>query len=96
MAPSIAISSIDPSAIISSTTPELRAFADRFRERYDREPGPYAIVGYRAMRGVLAAIARAGDRAGYRQEVLDASCAGARRPGPITARRADGRYLDLD
>ena len=35
----------------------LREFERRFRERYDRAPGPYAAVGYEAMRGVLAAIA---------------------------------------
>ena len=32
------------------------AFADAFRERFGRAPGPYARVGYDAMRDVIAAI----------------------------------------
>jgi len=54
------------------STPALRAFERRFRERYGRTAGPYAAVGYEAMRSVLAAIARAGDGAGSRQAVIDA------------------------
>jgi len=48
-----------------------------FRERFGREPGPYAAIGYEAMRSVLEAISAAGDRVavayedpnGRRQEV---------------------------
>ncbi len=87
-------------AVLVSSAPEPgpgeRDFAARFRERYDREPGPYAIVGYRAIRGVLAAIAQAGDRAGYRQEVVDAYFAEAGPPAPFTARRPGRGYLSLD
>jgi branched-chain amino acid transport system substrate-binding protein len=54
------------------STPELRDFEDRFRERYGRAPGPYAAVGYESMRSVLDAIARAGRDAGRRQAVVDA------------------------
>jgi hypothetical protein len=78
------------------STPALRDFAARFRERYDRPPGPYAIVGYRAMGGVLDAIERAGDRAGYRQEVVDAYFDRAGDPAPFTAFRPGRGYLDLD
>jgi branched-chain amino acid transport system substrate-binding protein len=54
------------------STPGLRRFEQRFEERYGRAPGPYAAVGYEAMRSMLAAIARAGDRASERQAVVDA------------------------
>jgi len=54
------------------STPPLRRFEEHFRARIGRAPGPYAAVGYEAMRSVLAAIARAGDRAGSRQAVIDA------------------------
>lgn len=78
------------------STPQLRDFAGRFRERYGRTPGPYAIVGYRAMGGVLDAISRAGNRAGYRQEVVDQYFAHAGAPGPFTAHRPGQGYLELD
>ena len=66
------------SAVLVSTapepgsTPQLRRFEAAFRERFGRDPGPYAAVGYEAMRSVLAAVAAAGDRAGRRQLVIDA------------------------
>ena len=69
------------------STPELRDFETRFRERYERDPGPYAIAGYRAMRLVLGAITEAGDRAGYRQAVIDAYFARAPEPAPFRAFR---------
>jgi ABC-type branched-subunit amino acid transport system substrate-binding protein len=78
------------------STPALRDFAARFRERYGRAPGPYAIVGYRAMGAVLDAIERAGDRAGYRQAVIDAYFGQAGLPAPFTAFRPGRGYLDLD
>jgi len=34
---------------------------DRFKEKYGREPGPWAAYGYEAMASVLAAIDRADD-----------------------------------
>jgi branched-chain amino acid transport system substrate-binding protein len=54
------------------STPALREFAARFRELYDRAPGPYAAVGHEAMRSVLAAIDRVGEDARSRQAVIDA------------------------
>jgi len=54
------------------STPALRRFEQSFRARFGRDPGPYAAVGYEAMRSILAAIARAGDRAASRQAVIDA------------------------
>ncbi len=65
------------------STPELRRFETAFRERFGREPGPYAAVGYEAMRSVLAAIADAGPRAGSRQAVIDAYFAAAERRGTV-------------
>jgi branched-chain amino acid transport system substrate-binding protein len=78
------------------STPALRDFAARFRERYGRAPGPYAIVGYRAMGAVLDAIERAGGRAGYRQAVIDAYFGQAGPPAPFTAFRPGRGYLGLD
>ena len=65
------------------STPALREFEARFRETYDRAPGPYAAVGYESMRGVLAAIGRAGERAGSRQAVLEAYLDGTPRTGAL-------------
>ena len=36
--------------------PRCARFEARFREHFGRAPGPYAAVGYEAMRSVLAAI----------------------------------------
>ena len=47
-------------------------FARRFRTAFGRAPGAQARVGYRAMRGVLDAIARAGGRGNDRTRVLKA------------------------
>jgi ABC-type branched-subunit amino acid transport system substrate-binding protein len=58
-------------APVPGSTEPLRRFEAAFRERFDRAPGPYAAIGYEAMRSVLAAIAAAGDRAGTRQAVID-------------------------
>ena len=54
------------------SSPELRRFEAAFEERFGRAPGPYAAIGYEAMRSVLAAIAAAGDGANRRQSVIDA------------------------
>ena len=71
------------SAPVPGSSPELRRFEAAFRERFGREPGPYAAVGYEAMRSVLAAIAEAGPRAGARQAVIDAYFAAAERRGTV-------------
>jgi ABC-type branched-subunit amino acid transport system substrate-binding protein len=65
------------------STPELRRFEAAFRERFGRAPGPYAAIGYEAMRSVLAAIVAAGDRAGTRQAVIDAYFAEPERSGTV-------------
>jgi branched-chain amino acid transport system substrate-binding protein len=80
------------------STPELRAFATAFRERMGREPGPYAAVGYDAMRAVLGAIRRAGADANRRQAVIDAFLTAAPAPRPYAAwrpRAGGAAYLDL-
>jgi branched-chain amino acid transport system substrate-binding protein len=65
------------------STPALREFEARLREALGREPGPYAALGYEAMRSVLDAIARAGKRAGRRQAVIDAYLVPGRRTGTL-------------
>jgi ABC-type branched-subunit amino acid transport system substrate-binding protein len=58
---------------MSSAPPRDDAFEDAFAEAYDRPPQTeYAKVGYDAMKGVLAALDRAGEDAGKRQSVIDA------------------------
>jgi branched-chain amino acid transport system substrate-binding protein len=52
------------------STPELRAFERAFREQFGRDPDPYAVLGYRAMRRVLQAISDAGSRARLRRVVV--------------------------
>jgi ABC-type branched-subunit amino acid transport system substrate-binding protein len=54
------------------STPALRHFEASFREQFRREPGPYAAVGYDAMRAVLDALRASGDRVTVRQAVVDA------------------------
>ena len=54
------------------STPELRSFEAGFLARYGRRPGPYAVLGWRAMRRVLEAIEGAGERANRRQAVIRA------------------------
>jgi ABC-type branched-subunit amino acid transport system substrate-binding protein len=83
------------SAPAPGSTPQLRDFAARFRERYGRTPGPYAVLGYRAMGGVMDAVGRAGDRAGYRQTVIDEYFSSAAAPPPFTAFRPGRGYLRL-
>jgi branched-chain amino acid transport system substrate-binding protein len=51
---------------------EGQRFIRDFRERYDREPGPYAAYGYEAMAVVLDSIARAGESGDDRDAVVDA------------------------
>jgi len=47
-------------------------FEDRFRAAFGRDPEPSAQEGYRAMRGILQAIGRAGAGGNDRTRVLDA------------------------
>lgn len=56
----------------AARSPQARAFARAYRERYGRDPEPYAIYGYAAMKAVLAAIADAGNRANRRPDVVRA------------------------
>ena len=48
------------------------AFAAAYRARFDRDAGPYALLGYEAMRRVLSAIEAAAPRSVYRQAIIDA------------------------
>ncbi|HVL96730.1 MAG TPA: hypothetical protein VM266_12795, partial [Solirubrobacteraceae bacterium] len=47
-------------------------FRDDFRARFGRDPGPFALVGHRAMRSVLRAIDGAAGDPGERRRVVDA------------------------
>lgn len=59
--------------LASVPPPEADAgFAAAFERAFDRSPGPYAKVGHDAMRGVLAAIEKAGPDAGRRSAVIAA------------------------
>jgi branched-chain amino acid transport system substrate-binding protein len=64
---------------LTSVTPDasvepgrMARFTRAYRERYGRDPEPYAIYGYEAMRGILQAVADAGNRANRRSAVLRA------------------------
>ena len=65
------------------STPELAAFEETFRARLGRRPGPYAALGYEAMRSILAALDRAGEDAGSRQALIDAYLAPRPRTGTV-------------
>ncbi|HWK29895.1 MAG TPA: hypothetical protein VNS09_25225 [Solirubrobacter sp.] len=52
--------------------PAPRDFARRFQETFGRAPKPSAAAGYRAMEGVLRAIAAAGSGGNDRTRVIDA------------------------
>jgi hypothetical protein len=52
--------------------PPPAGFARRFREAFGREPAPSAQKGYRAMQGVLKAIAGAGTAGNDRTRVISA------------------------
>lgn len=49
-----------------------RRFAAAFERELGRRPGPYAMLGYDAMRSVIASIRRAGARGDNRRAVIDA------------------------
>jgi ABC-type branched-subunit amino acid transport system substrate-binding protein len=79
---------------LTTAGPPSRALATSFEQAFGTAPGPYAQVGYDAMRSVLAAVRRAGDRANSRQRIIDAYFAGgaSRRPW-LLARRTDSGTL---
>ena len=78
------------------STPELRTFEATFRERFGRAPGPFAAMGYEALRSVLAAIAAAGERAHGRQAVIDAYFDAAERTGTVLGDYAIGPRGQLE
>jgi branched-chain amino acid transport system substrate-binding protein len=47
-------------------------FFDKYQSKYGKEPEPYAIYGYEAMKVALLAIQNAGDKGNDRQAVIDA------------------------
>jgi branched-chain amino acid transport system substrate-binding protein len=47
-------------------------FFDTFKQKYGKDPEPYAIYGYEAMKAALLAIQNAGDKGNDRQAVIDA------------------------
>jgi branched-chain amino acid transport system substrate-binding protein len=47
-------------------------FFDTFKSKYGKDPEPYAIYGYEAMKVALLAIQNAGDQGNDRQAVIDA------------------------
>jgi ABC-type branched-subunit amino acid transport system substrate-binding protein len=91
---------LDPAArrrtvLVSSApapdSPAVRELAPAFEAAFGRPPGPYSVIGYRAVRAVIAAIGRVGPRDSRRQSVTAQF-----RPPPslgFTTYRADGRPL---
>jgi branched-chain amino acid transport system substrate-binding protein len=47
-------------------------FFDKYKSKYGKDPEPYAIYGYEAMKVALLAIQNAGDKGNDRQAVIDA------------------------
>lgn len=79
-------------ALLVSSAPEPDpGFESRFRAQFGRAPGPYAAVGYEAMRSVLSALDRAGTRANQRQRVIDAFLSAPARPSLLGPLRVDAR-----
>jgi branched-chain amino acid transport system substrate-binding protein len=75
----------------AAQSPEWRRFAAEFRRRLGREPGPYAAVGYEAMRGVLSALDRAGSRSNQRQRVIDSYLSAPGRASLLGPLKVDAR-----
>jgi branched-chain amino acid transport system substrate-binding protein len=46
-------------------------FISGYKQQFGENPGPYALLGYQAMRGILDAVDAAGKNAGRRQTVID-------------------------
>jgi len=72
-------------------SPQWRRFAAEFRRRLGHEPGPYAAVGYEAMRGVLTALDRAGTRSNQRQRVIDSYLSAPERASLLGPLKVDAR-----
>ena len=72
------------------STPELRAFEAEFEDSFERAPDPYAVLAWRATRGVLDALADAGARANLRREVVQRYLALTPAPDAFTAFRLRG------
>jgi branched-chain amino acid transport system substrate-binding protein len=77
--------------VVSAAPPAPPAFAASYRARFGRPPGRYAVLGYEAMRQVLAAIERAGRAAGRRSRVIDAFFVAPPPPTGFTSRALSAR-----
>jgi len=62
----------DPALDPTVYPPSAQQFFAAFKQRYGRQPAPYAIYGYEAMKVALLAIHGAGERGNERQAVIDA------------------------
>jgi branched-chain amino acid transport system substrate-binding protein len=51
--------------------PAAQDFFAKFKEKYGKDPEPYAIYGYEAMKVALLAIQNAGDKGNNKQAVID-------------------------
>ena len=84
---------------LTSAGPPSAGLSRTFEQTFGERPGPYAQVGYDAMRRVLDAVRRAGKRADSRQRIISAYLAGGtpRRPWRLAWRTGDGtvRYSNL-
>lgn len=61
-----------PSLVSALRPGAARDFRAAFVDRFGREPQPYAVYGYEAMRAALAAVAGAGDEGNRRAAVTEA------------------------
>jgi len=52
--------------------PAAQDFFKKFKQKYGKDPEPYAIYGYEAMKVALLAIQNAGDKGNDKQAVIDA------------------------
>ena len=52
--------------------PSAQDFFNTYKQKYGKDPEPYAIYGYEAMKDALLAIQNAGDKGNDRQAVIDA------------------------
>jgi hypothetical protein len=83
------LTGVDPSPV-----GDTREFERRFEAAFGTAPDRQAVLGYRAMRLVLAAIARAGEDAASRREVIRTTLALAGEPRARFARyRVQGDRL---
>jgi ABC-type branched-subunit amino acid transport system substrate-binding protein len=69
------------------STAELREFEAAFEEQFQRAPDPYAVLAWRATRGILDALEAAGSRANLRRVVAERFLARPPRPEPFRAIR---------